>query len=115
MNLLDTINNAVLSGTRALFSEATYTPASGDDPFTVHVILESIKKLTGGVAVADYTAALVPMRDVAEPQVDDTITLNGVTWQHRPAPGGASIREEAGPFWRLSCRNLSALTLGGRR
>mgnify|MGYP000980905441 CR=1 FL=1 len=40
MNLLDTINNAVLSGTRALFSEATYTPASGDDPFTVHVILE---------------------------------------------------------------------------
>jgi hypothetical protein len=96
-------------------SPASYQPAAGGAPVATHVMIETSTVETDSRAHGEYADIRVPMRDVPEPTVDDTLVVDGVAWEFRVNQDRKLQRTRKWPFWLLQCRRKGAVALTGGR
>ncbi|NDY56656.1 hypothetical protein G3N56_07855 [Desulfovibrio sulfodismutans] len=98
---------------RAAGEAAGFPAAQGGAAVETLAVVENRQTEAESRAQMEVAEIRIPARDVASPQIDDVIVVDGEEWQHRPSTDQSIQRRRLGPFWILRCRREVRATVGG--
>lgn len=124
MSIRDDFDADLLDAFADLASPAVYRPKASGEAAAVPAnrggaAIETLARVENRQTEAESRAQMevaeirIPARDVASPQIDDVIVVDGEEWQHRPSTDQSIQRRRLGPFWILRCRREVRATVGG--
>jgi hypothetical protein len=124
MSIRDDFADDILDGFADFASPAMYQPKAAGEAAAVPasrggraietlVLVENRQTEAESRALLEVAEIRIPARDVASPQIDDVIVVDGEEWQHRPSTDQSIQRRRLGPFWILRCRREVRATVGG--
>lgn len=98
---------------RAAGEAAGFPAGQGGAAVETMALVENRQTEAESRALLEVAEIRIPARDVASPQIDDVIVVDGEEWQYRPSTDQSIQRRRLGPFWILRCRREVRATVGG--